>query len=61
MDAPVSFDPLNRRYQLRFVRTEFVDRPPATSATPAMNEPPASESAGFDASTQFLTETHSEE
>lgn len=31
MDVPVSFQPLDRRYQSRFVRTEFQERPPADS------------------------------
>ena len=28
MDVPVSFQPLDRRYQSRYVRTMFIDRPP---------------------------------
>ena len=31
MDVPVSFEPLDRRYQIRYLRTSFLDKP-ATSA-----------------------------
>lgn len=34
MDVPVSFRPLDRRYQTRFVQTTFLDRPPSAT-TPA--------------------------
>lgn len=33
MDVPVSFQPLDRRYQTRFVQTTFLDRPPSVTSS----------------------------
>ena len=33
MDVPISFRPLDRRYQARFVRTVFINRPPSAMST----------------------------
>lgn len=39
MDVPLSFEPLERRYQMRYVSTTFLDRPSPSKASPPEASP----------------------